>query len=82
MKKTFAQYIIEIEQELRAYPKSRRGKTALSVLLKYRPNLAEKLGTNVNPYYDDRRLARFYSYVAEHWDDDDANLGVNPNDRT
>lgn len=48
----------------------RVGQGAFNLLCRLRPDLAELVrGSDFDPFYQDRNLAAFYSYLARHWND-------------
>lgn len=62
----YLQNVVNTHDE--AHPHLRWGQTYSSLLNKYVPNLAlTVLNTDIDPYYDDRKIPEFVQHIRERW---------------
>jgi hypothetical protein len=61
----------EFWQSIGAPPRNQRlGQHAFNLLYRVRPDLTEAIrGTIYDPFHSNLRLADFYTYLKEHWND-------------
>lgn len=69
---TFSEFVVAANSNIPA--EVRVGQHASNMLFMARPDLSRRVveaadnGENVDPFYSDENLPRFYVWVAEHWD--------------
>jgi hypothetical protein len=63
---TLEAYFEAVEAEMHKRRGLRKGQTFFNVLLELEPDLARRIeNTTADPYYDDRRLSKFVTQIAE-----------------
>ena len=67
---TFDEFVDLVPEMQGMYPEWRAGQAAFNTLLRYRPDLAERVkATNLDPFYQDAQLADFYLWLKDTWDE-------------
>jgi hypothetical protein len=65
---TFTQFTIYVIEYDRQHHKERSGQAAFNALWNVRPELADEIrGTDLDPFYDDKRLLAFWEHLSAVW---------------
>ena len=71
---SLSEFFASVAAQQEIYPDWRYGQTCFNTLLRWRPDLAERVrGTDQDPFHarnnNDPRMVRFMRFLAEEWED-------------
>lgn len=72
----FSEYLHKVNKAIKTNHHLRIGQAAYNVLYEENQPLASQIsGTDIDPFYNDRVLSEFYSYVIKNWNKEPDKFG-------